>query len=154
MRPGGLDRLLLLKVVDLTEDDGTDGVLVEVQGQAQRAVFELEQLVHGGAGKSRDPGDAVADLDDAPDLLGPDRRGVVLDVALQRLGDLTGVDRQLCHQSAPSVCAVVLVSAVRRRIRLAPSRPGTRCSRSASIRPRAVASTWRSPIWIDGAAEQ
>ena len=26
--------------------------------------------------------------------------------------------------------------------------PGTRCSRRASRRPRAVASTWRSPIWI------
>ena len=80
--PGRLDRLLLLEVVDLAEDDGADGVLVEVEGQAERAVLELEQLVDRGAGQAGDPGDAVADLDDATDLLGPDRRGVVLDVAL------------------------------------------------------------------------
>ena len=80
--PGRLDRLLLFEVVDLTQDDGADGVLVEVEGQAQGPVLELEQLVDRGAGQPRHPGDAVADLDDAADLLGPDRRGVVLDVAL------------------------------------------------------------------------
>ena len=83
--PRRLDRLLLLEVVDLAEDHGADGVLVEVQGKTERAVLELEQLVDRGAGEARHPGDAVADLDDATDLLGPDRRGVVLDVALQRL---------------------------------------------------------------------
>ncbi len=101
--PGGLDGLLLLDGVHLAQDDGTDGVLVEVQGEAQGPVLELEQLVHRGTGQPGDPGDAVADLDDAADLLGAHGRGVVLDVALQRLGDLTGVNRELCHHSAPSV---------------------------------------------------
>jgi hypothetical protein len=146
---GGLDRLLLFEVVDLAQDDGADGVLVEVEGQAQRPVLELEQLVHRRAGQARHAGDAVADLDDPADLLGPDRRGVLLHVALQRRGDLTGVDRQFCHQPAPSVCVVVPLG------RTAPvwnplssQPPGMRCSRKASIRPRAVASTWRSPIWM------
>ena len=101
--PRGLDDLLLLEVVDLTQDDGTDGVLVEVQRETQGPVLELEQLVHRRARKSGHAGDAVADFDDASDLLGAHRRGVLLDVALQRPGDLTGVDRQLCHHSAPSV---------------------------------------------------
>ena len=74
---GGLDDLLLLEVVDLAQDDGADGVLVEVEGQAQRAVLELQQLVHRRAGQAGHPGDAVAHLDDPSDLLGPDRRGVL-----------------------------------------------------------------------------
>jgi hypothetical protein len=66
-------------------------------------VSKLEQLVHRRTGQARDPSNAVADFDDAADLLGPDRRGVVGHVALQRGGDLAGVDRQFCHQPAPSV---------------------------------------------------
>ena len=144
--PGGLDGLLLLDAVDLAQDDGTDGVLVEVQGETQGPVLELEQLVHRGTGQPGDPGDAVTDLDDAPDLLGAHGRGVVLDVALQRLGDLTGVNRELCHHSAPSVWSFELWL----RPNPAGSQPvGAKCSRSASIRPRAVASTWRSPIRIN-----
>ena len=132
--PGCLDRLLLFEVVHLTEDDRADGVLVEVESQAERAVLELEQLVHGRSGQARHAGDAVADLHDPTDLLGADRRGVVLDVALERPGDLAGVDRQLCHHCAPSVCALVVP-------RPAAPNPagsqlaGTRCSRRASIRP-------------------
>ncbi len=101
--PGRLDGLLLLEAVHLAQDDGADRVLVEVEREPERPVLELEQLVHRGAGQPRDAGDAVTDLDDAPDLLGAHGRGVVLDVALQRLGDLTGVNRELCHHSAPSV---------------------------------------------------
>ena len=74
---GGPDDLLLLEGVDLAEHDGADGVLVEVHGEAQGPVLELEQLVDRRAGQARDAGDAVADLDDAADLLGPDLRGVV-----------------------------------------------------------------------------
>ena len=51
------------------------------------------------AGQSRDAGDAVADLDDAPDLLGAHRGVVVRDVLAQRLGDLAGTNRELCHHS-------------------------------------------------------
>ena len=60
--------LALLDVVDVAEHHGADGLLVEVQGQADGAGLELEQLVDRGVGKSRDPGDAVTDLDDPSDL--------------------------------------------------------------------------------------
>lgn len=40
---GALDLLALLDLGEVTEDDDTDVVDVEVEGQAQRAVLELEQ---------------------------------------------------------------------------------------------------------------
>ena len=104
---GRLDGLLLFEAVHLAQDDGADGVLVQVEGQAQCPVLELEQFVHRGAGQARHAGDAVTDLDDPADLLGPDHRRVLIHVLLQRRRDLTGVDRQFCHQPAPSVCLVV-----------------------------------------------
>ena len=69
--PGGLDGRALLDGGDLlavAEDDGADRVLVEVQGEAEGAALELEQLVDGGVGQARHAGDAVADLEDAADL--------------------------------------------------------------------------------------
>ena len=43
----GLDRLALFDAAErLAEHDGADRLLVEVQGEAERAVLELEQLVH------------------------------------------------------------------------------------------------------------
>ena len=61
-------RLALFDVADLAEDHGADRLLVEVEREAQGAVFELEQLVDRGVGQARDAGDAVADLEDATDL--------------------------------------------------------------------------------------
>ncbi len=65
---GGADRLALLDVADLTQHDGADRVLVEVEREAEGAALELEQLVDGGAGQAADGGDAVADLGDAAHL--------------------------------------------------------------------------------------
>ncbi len=42
---GSPNRLAFLDVVDLAEDHRTDGLLVEVQGEAISAALELEQLV-------------------------------------------------------------------------------------------------------------
>ena len=67
---GGLDRLALLDVVGVAEHDGADRALVEVEGETDRAVLELEQLVHGRVGQTRHAGDAVADLGDATDGAG------------------------------------------------------------------------------------
>ena len=58
----------------VAEDDGADRLLVEVQGEADGAVLELEQLVDGGVGQPADAGDAVADLEDAADLADARRR--------------------------------------------------------------------------------
>ena len=49
---GGLDRLALLDALDVAEHHGADRVLVEVQGQAERAVLELEQLVDAALGQA------------------------------------------------------------------------------------------------------
>ena len=43
--PGRLDQLLLLEAGVLAQDDGADGLLVEVEGQSLGAVGELEDLV-------------------------------------------------------------------------------------------------------------
>ena len=96
---GGLDRLALLDVVDVAEDDGADRRLVEVEGEADRAVLELEQLVDGGVGKARHAGDAVADLGDAADRARLERRREALEVLLQRRGDVGGGKGEFCHVS-------------------------------------------------------
>ena len=51
--PGRLDQLLLLEPGVVAQDDGADGVLVEVEGQAFGAVGELEDLVDGRARAGR-----------------------------------------------------------------------------------------------------
>ena len=101
---GGLDQLLLLEAGVVPQDDRADGLLVEVESQALGAVLELEDLVDGGAGQPGDPGDAVAHLDDASDLLGPHLGRVVVHVPPEGGGDLVGVDGQLSHRldSLPS----------------------------------------------------
>ena len=68
----------------VAEHDGADGLLVEVEGQADGAVLELEQLVDRRAGQAGDPGDAVADLGDPADLLDLDPGGELGDVSRQR----------------------------------------------------------------------
>ena len=65
---GGPHHLALFDVGHLAEHDRADRLLVEVEGQAQGAVLELEHLVHRRVGQARHPGDAVADLDDPADL--------------------------------------------------------------------------------------
>ena len=100
---GRLDQLLFLESGVLTEDHRTDGLLVEVEGQALGAVGELEDLVDRAAGQAGDAGDAVTDFDNAADLLGPDLGCVVVDVLLEGSGDLVGVDGQLSHRLHPFV---------------------------------------------------
>jgi len=68
-----LDRLALLDAGEVTEDDDTDLVHVEVERDAERAVLELEQLVGHRRGQPLDVGDAVTGVDDAADLFA--RRG-------------------------------------------------------------------------------
>ena len=52
----------------LAHEDAADVVLLEVQGEAEDAVRELEQLARHDLLEAVDAGDAVADGDDGPDL--------------------------------------------------------------------------------------
>ena len=94
---GGLHGGALADGAAVAEDHGADRLLVEVQGQAADAAFELEQLVHAHAGQAGDGGDAVAHLDHAADLGGLHVGREALEVLLERCGDVSGVDGQLCH---------------------------------------------------------
>ena len=104
------------------------------------AVFELEQLVHLGRGQTRDARDAVADLDDAADLLGADGRVVLGDVLAQGVSDLVGTNGELSHHSFLFLVVSIqsgFVEVTRRRRRRA-GRRGVRGSwrRGAGRRPR------------------
>ncbi len=74
IRPVALTGLALVDVGGVTEDHGADGVLVQVEGEAERATVELEQLVDRHVGKAGDTGDAVAHLFDVAHLLALDGR--------------------------------------------------------------------------------
>ena len=101
---GTADRLALLDLVEVTEDDDADLAGVEVQGDAERAVLELEQLVGHRRGQAGDPRDAVAGLATVPtsSLLAADGL-VVVDVLLERVADLLRTDRKLRHFPASSL---------------------------------------------------
>ena len=93
----GLDGLALLDSLGRAEHDRADRLLVEVECEAERAVLELEQLVHTRLRQPGDVGDAVADLGHAAHRLGLDRRVEAFEVLAQRRDDVVGVDRELCH---------------------------------------------------------
>ena len=79
---------------ELAEDDDTDLVLVEVQGEALRAVREGDELVGHDAGQALDVGDAVGGVDDGADLGRRGARGLVGGgEVLQRVTDDVGADR-------------------------------------------------------------
>jgi len=94
---GGPHRLALLDVVDLAEDHRTDGCLVEVQGETERAALELEQLVDRRVGQTRHAGDAVADLEDPTNLALFKAGGEPVEVLADRFGDVRRVDREFGH---------------------------------------------------------
>ena len=101
---GTADRLALLDLVEVTEHDDADLAGVEVQGDAQGAVLELQQLVGHRGREAGDPGDAVGALRDGADLLLAGRLGLeVLDVLRQRVADLLRTDRELRH-CVPTLC--------------------------------------------------
>lgn len=57
---GALHRLALLDTAELAEDDRTDLALLEVEGETEGAVLELQQLVRHGGGQALHLRDAVA----------------------------------------------------------------------------------------------
>ena len=98
MSPVPLDDLPLLDALGVTHHHDADLADVEVQGDAQHAVLELQQLVGHGRRQTLDPGDAVAGGDDGADLLAGGGLGlVVLDEPVQRVPDLLRTNSEFCH---------------------------------------------------------
>ena len=85
---GGLDGLAFFDVVGIAENHGADRFFFEVEGQATRAVFELEELVHGAVGQARDARNTVAHFDDATHGAGLERRREAFEVLLDRRCDI------------------------------------------------------------------
>ena len=94
---GRLDGLALLDLVDVAEDDGADRVLVEVEGEADGAVLELQQLVDPGVRQAGHAGDAVTDLGHSADGAGLERRLEAFEVLGERRGDVGGGEGQFSH---------------------------------------------------------
>ncbi len=91
-------------MLGVTEDDDADLADVEVLGQTQRAVGELEQLVGHRAGKALDGGNSVTGLDDAADLFTlTGGRVIGLDVFPEGVANLIGANGQLGHDW-PLIC--------------------------------------------------
>src|SRR4030042_1213166 len=74
------------------EEDGPDVLLLEVQGQAEDAPRELEELIGHDPVEPIDAGDAVADRSDGPDLADVDAGIGAFDLLLDDPGDLIGFD--------------------------------------------------------------
>ena len=139
---GRLDDLLLLELVDARR--GRRRRSSPRRGSARGPSVpssNSSSSLTAGAGQAGHARDAVADLDDAADLLGADLGGVLGDVPAQRLGDLA----RRRSSALPSTCSLLRQSRVWPYAGLSSQAPVCRCSRSASSRPRAVASTCRSP---------
>ena len=85
---GAADGLALLDELPVAEERGADVVLLEVEGDADDAVLELEHLERDGVLEAVDAGDAVADLKDGSDLGQVGLDVVLLDPLLEDRRDL------------------------------------------------------------------
>ena len=87
---GAAHRLALLDELPLAEERHPDVVLLEVEGDADDPVLELEALERDAVLESVDACDAVADLQHRADLRQVCLDVVLLDSLLQNRGDLFG----------------------------------------------------------------
>ena len=89
---GGAHLVAFLDVLVVAEDDGADGLLLEVEGEAHRAVGELEQLGVLCVAEAVGAGHAVAGFDDDADV-GRDRWSLeLLDLLAEDGCDLFGAN--------------------------------------------------------------
>src|SRR5947208_2986375 len=86
-----LDDVAFLDELVVAEEHRADLVLLEVEDHPDDGAGELEQLTRHRLLEPVDAGDAVADLDDAPDLLQVDLRLVARQLSLEHLADLSGL---------------------------------------------------------------
>src|SRR5579875_3648044 len=97
--PGAPRRLALADLLPLAEQRRPDVVLLEVEGQPDDAVLQLEHLHRHRVLQPVDAGDAVADLQDGADLGEVGLDVVLLDPLPEDRGDLF---RSQLHALAPS----------------------------------------------------
>ena len=76
----------------VAEDDDADGVLFEVQREAEGPVLELHHLRGHDLLEAVDPGDAVTDLEDGADLVDVEVDVEGLDLLADDRADLVGPD--------------------------------------------------------------
>src|SRR5713226_8869509 len=98
---GPLDDVALLDELVVAEEHRTDLVLFEVQDHAHDVAGEREQLARHRVLEPVDARDAVADFDDAPDLLEVDLRLVARQLALDDFADLSGLDHRFLLSPYP-----------------------------------------------------
>src|SRR6266702_1158376 len=84
---GGAHLVAFLDVLIGAEDDGADGVLLEVKGDAADPTLELEQLECLGALEAVDLCNPVTDLGDNADVRGEDGDVELLDPPLDQAAD-------------------------------------------------------------------
>ena len=110
---GGAHLVAFLDALVVAEDDGADGLFLEVEGEAHGAVGELEQLGVAGVAEPVGAGHAVAGFDDDTDV-GRDGRSLeLLDLLAEDGCDLFGANGHaaslLCgaarRRSAPGASA-------------------------------------------------
>ena len=85
---GAFDFVPFVDREEVAQDDHTDRVLFEVEGQAVDAAGKLDHLAGHHARQSIDARNAVADLQHAPDLADVDLRFVLLNFLLDYGSDL------------------------------------------------------------------
>ncbi len=143
---GAADRLALLDLGAVAEQHDADLAHVEVEGHAEQAALELQQLVRHGRVEALDARDAVAGLHDAADLFAGGARRVRRDVPLDRIPDLFRPDRQLRHGvllsfSARGAGACRMVRCV--GVLVSPAGPGERLSMREATVPSMTSSPMR-----------
>ena len=99
----------------VAQDDDADGVLFEVERQADRAVGELDHLLGHHAGEAVHAGDAVADFQHAADVADVDLRRELLDFLLDDGGDFVAIEFHECSrsvgQAVPDACQRLMCQA-------------------------------------------
>ena len=102
----------------VAEDDDADGVLFEVERQADRAVGELDHLLGHDAREAVDAGDAVADFEHAADFADVDLRGELLDFLLNDRGDFVAIEFHRSPNTCMSLDQLAETKSVRLRFNL------------------------------------
>ena len=89
---GSLDGIAFLDLLEFPEEHRADALLFQVERDAVDTVRELEHLARHDVLDAVDPGDAVADRDDAAHLGDVDVDRVAANLLANDLGDFFGLD--------------------------------------------------------------